>query len=283
MKQQGSDAEIINTALAEASQEGRPIDEFIARKIASLLHTGQNSAYYALASSGHVDADRLRVAMEYDLKNDVLDEQAKRWVGALALHLGLEAEMPAIPEAAEVAHPRIYVADLAAYTNGHLHGEWMDATQDVDELWEQVEAMLSRSPVQDAEEIAIHDFEGFRGVTVHEYAKLDDVVELARAIEEHGEPFAVWLNRNCSDNLRDALETFEDAYIGQFRNEDELGEHLIEMLGVEEVMTFICNNYPALALWINFDTEAYMRDLDYGGEIMTHENGDGTIYAFLTA
>ncbi|MEO0467721.1 MAG: antirestriction protein ArdA, partial [Pseudomonadota bacterium] len=51
--------------------------------------------------------------------------------------------------------PRIYVACLAAYNNGRLHGRWIDAT-DPHEVWQQVSAMLAASPEPDAEEWAIH-------------------------------------------------------------------------------------------------------------------------------
>ena len=58
---------------------------------------------------------------------------------------------------------RIYVADQAAYNAGHLHGVWIDATLELDDIQGQVDAMLAASPVEDAEEYAIHDFEGFDG------------------------------------------------------------------------------------------------------------------------
>jgi len=51
--------------------------------------------------------------------------------------------------------PRIYVACLAAYNNGRLHGRWIEAA-DPHEVWEQVSAMLAASPESDAEEWAIH-------------------------------------------------------------------------------------------------------------------------------
>ena len=43
--------------------------------------------------------------------------------------------------------PRIYVACLAAYNAGRLHGEWIDADQQIDALWAEVNAMLNRSDV----------------------------------------------------------------------------------------------------------------------------------------
>lgn len=41
---------------------------------------------------------------------------------------------------------RIYVADLAAYNSGYLHGVWIDAIEDVAKMQEQVNAMLAKSP-----------------------------------------------------------------------------------------------------------------------------------------
>ena len=58
--------------------------------------------------------------------------------------------------------PRIYVACLAAYNNGYLHGDWIDADQDVDEIRDEIATMLARSPIEHAEEYAIHDYEASR-------------------------------------------------------------------------------------------------------------------------
>jgi len=58
---------------------------------------------------------------------------------------------------------RIYVACLAAYNNGKLHGAWIDATQDIDDIQCQINQMLADSPEPDAEEYAIHDYEEFGG------------------------------------------------------------------------------------------------------------------------
>jgi len=67
----------------------------------------------------------------------------------------------------------IYVVDLAAYNNGILHGVWIDATLDVEEMQEQVDAMLKASPVEDTEEYAIHDHEGLGDYRLDEYAGLE--------------------------------------------------------------------------------------------------------------
>ena len=80
---------------------------------------------------------------------------------------------------------RIYVACLAAYDNGHLHGEWIKVTDEA-AIWQAVQDMLAASPIDEAEEWAIHDYEGFEGAEVGEYFSFANVVELADYIRERG-------------------------------------------------------------------------------------------------
>src|SRR5690606_9964627 len=84
------------------------------------------------------------------------------------------------------SNPRIYVACLAAYNSGYLHGAWIDANMDADEITDEIAAMLARSPIEHAEEYAIHDYEGFEGVTISEYAGIGTVARMGAFIAEHG-------------------------------------------------------------------------------------------------
>jgi len=43
------------------------------------------------------------------------------------------------------ATARIYVACLASYNSGILHGEWIDASDDPEEMQASIDAMLSRT------------------------------------------------------------------------------------------------------------------------------------------
>ena len=117
---------------------------------------------------------------------------------------------PPDPDAARMPDPdpiRIYVACLAAYNNGHLHGEWINV-KDEASIWEAVQAMLFRSPIEeDAEEWAIHDYEGFEGAEVGEYFSFANVVELADFIRERGALGAQVLNY-YGGNIVNALPLF---------------------------------------------------------------------------
>ncbi len=115
---------------------------------------------------------------------------------------------------------RIYVACLASYNNGVLHGAWIDATSDADAMQEQVDTMLraSRFPnitvdhqehypitcstlarhnaghayyirgtwyedIPSAEEFAIHDHEGAALEDIGEYSSLETVAKLIEVAE----------------------------------------------------------------------------------------------------
>ncbi|WP_133131457.1 antirestriction protein ArdA [Legionella yabuuchiae] len=51
--------------------------------------------------------------------------------------------------------PEIYVACLASYNNGYLHGQWLDANQSEGAIMEDIQAMLEDSPVSDPGDWAI--------------------------------------------------------------------------------------------------------------------------------
>ncbi len=72
--------------------------------------------------------------------------------------------------------PRVYVASLSDYNAGVLHGRWIDADQDADAIHADIAQMLAESPTdKSAEEWAIHDYEGFHGITISEFEDIDTV------------------------------------------------------------------------------------------------------------
>jgi antirestriction protein len=127
--------------------------------------------------------------------------------------------------------PKIYVACLSSYNNSHLHGEWLDVDSDSDEIMDGIKAMLSRSPmakVEVCEEWAIHDYEGFKGLKISEHEGIDRVVQLASAIEKHGEAFAVYLEHySCED-----IDGFEDKYQGCYKNKKDFAEEYYDDAGM---------------------------------------------------
>jgi len=174
------------------------------------------------------------------------------------------------------AQPRIYVASLADYNEGRLYGAWIDAAQEADELEQSVKEMLARSPSPGAEEWAIHDYEGFGELRLDESESLATVAKVARGIAEHGPAFAAWAAHVGTDS--EALEEFEDAYMGEWDNAAAFAEEMFDDLWqMEEIMRGVPE---LLAAYIRIDYEAFVRDMVSNGELATSEKPDGGIYVF---
>lgn len=121
---------------------------------------------------------------------------------------------------------RIYVACLAAYNAGHLHGRWVDALQTEEAINAAIQEVLKSSPVRDAEEYAIHDHDGFQGLYVGEYESIARVVEIAAFIDERGE-LGAQLAVHYGD-IECAETALEDHYAGQYESVEDFARELTE-------------------------------------------------------
>jgi antirestriction protein len=167
--------------------------------------------------------------------------------------------------------PRIYVACLAAYNNGVLHGKWIDADQSADELHEAVARMLAASPEAGAEEWAIHDFEGFGSLGLGEYESLEHVAAIAEGIAEHGEAFTAWLSYDESQDPADT-QAFEDAYRGEWDSLRAYAESLADDIGLYDAAESTGSAYVVV------DIDMLERDLDI--DLYVVRSNTNTVYVF---
>ncbi|PZR32839.1 antirestriction protein ArdA [Caulobacter segnis] len=173
-------------------------------------------------------------------------------------------------QAAEILEPRIYVACLAAYNSGRLHGAWIDVGDDLEAVLNAVAQMLAASPEPMAEEYAIHDFEDFGGVELSEYTPMAKVVETAAFLRAHGRLGAL-AAANFGGDLEQAGEALEEGYLGVFESlADYCQSRTEETIEVPE----------ALRLYIDY--EAMARDLELNGEVFTVETGRAEVHVFLS-
>ena len=164
---------------------------------------------------------------------------------------------------------KIYVADLAAYNAGYLHGVWIDACSDIDDIWEQVKTMLAESPVENSEEFSIHDYEGFSGYQLSEYEGIEAVHEVACFIEEYPD-FAGELLNHFSD-LDEARSMAEDNYCGCYSSIADYAQELTE--GTGEIPQHL-EHY--------IDYESMGRDMEMSGNIFTIEVGYQEVHIFYS-
>lgn len=78
----------------------------------------------------------------------------------------------------------IYVASLSDYNAGRLHGKWINIGDDAEAVYGEIDGILETSPQGDAEEYAIHSFEGFGGIEIAETEEIEDLILIAEALDE---------------------------------------------------------------------------------------------------
>lgn len=165
--------------------------------------------------------------------------------------------------------PRIYVACLAAYNNGYLHGKWMSASNDVDVMYDEVNKILASSPIPKAEEWAIHDYEGFGEIDINEYTGLETIANLVSFIEEHGELGA---SVYCyAHDLDEAKRLLEECYQGEFDSEEDFAYHWTHEVDGREIPEYLQHyiDYKAMARDF-FINDFFSIEIDRKVHVFTH-------------
>lgn len=161
---------------------------------------------------------------------------------------------------------KIYVADLAAYNNGILRGVWIDVLED--DIQDRVNVMLEDSPIHDAEEWAIHDYEGFEGVSISEYDSFESIHALASFLDEHEEFGAALLSYWCGD-IEEAKQAMEEQYAGCYASLADFAQSLTEE--TTEIPSH---------LEFYIDYERMGRDFEMSGDIFFIEISHNEVHIF---
>ncbi|MGX7874404.1 antirestriction protein ArdA [Mesorhizobium sp. ORM6] len=188
---------------------------------------------------------------------------------------------------------RFYAACLASYNNGVLYGRWIDASDDVDAMQAEINAMLRESrfpnvmvndpetslPVPSAEEWAIHDSEGLGDIG--EYAGLAEIARRAAVAEladEKDIPLAVLL-AFASDHLNgewdsaDLESEVDDRYRGSYDTWRDFAQEFTEET----------NDMNAIPQWLkgHIDWDSIARDFELSGDFSAYRDGEtGSLYLF---
>lgn len=131
--------------------------------------------------------------------------------------------------------PQIYVADLQAYNNGKLVGQWFNLLDynDADELMEAIQDMLKESG---GEEYAVHDYENLPRSMYSEYMGEKDFEEIYQMIDlarDKDLPLEVVM-----EVVNDYGENAVDEFYGVYDSEEDFAEQMVDDLGIEGFNNF---------------------------------------------
>lgn len=131
--------------------------------------------------------------------------------------------------------PRIYVADLEAYNNGRLVGEWLDLADynDADELMDAIQDVLKKSG---GEEYAIHDVEYVPRSMYSEYMGKKDFEELYQMMDlakDNNLPLEV-----VQEIVSQYGESAVDEFQGKYDSAVDFAQQLVDDIGIESFNNF---------------------------------------------
>jgi antirestriction protein len=208
-----------------------------------------------------------------------------------------------------MSHISIYVASIADYNNGRLHGVHidLDSTTTQEDIEEQIATMLRESKYPNVEVDCPKCDEGQMVVMTHasglrttidcpgckatgkvpsaEEWRIDDteglpdvmtkasieqLVKFVEEYEEHGEGYYAWVSDFHS--LKDwEAGDYNDAQAGAGTSERDWVENFLDDIGTLSEIPERLRTY--------FDYDAYLRDMKLNGEVSFVEH-DGKTYAF---
>lgn len=165
---------------------------------------------------------------------------------------------PSPEQRRESLAPRVYVASLSDYNAGRLHGQWIDAAQEPEEIHADIASMLEQSREPGAEEWAIHDFEDFASIYLGEWESVTTISQLGLALVEHGRAYAYWANYVGHEDA-EALARFEETYLGVWESEKDYAQSLIEDGMWQDELDNVIT--AGLRPYVSFDYDMLARDL----------------------
>lgn len=133
---------------------------------------------------------------------------------------------------ANPSNPQVFISCMAAYNAGMIHGTWVEAVDEA-ELNANVRFILFTSPVKSAEEWMISDTMNFQGINLGQYTPTEEVVAIAKALSEHGKPFAVYRKYHFGcDVTSEFIQHFKEDYKGIFSEREEFVFEELKRRGV---------------------------------------------------
>lgn len=199
---------------------------------------------------------------------------------------------------------RIYVAVLADYNAGRLHGRWIEC-DDLDTMQEEVADLLrtskfpnvmvncpdcegfgvsqvqagphvqhedcqsckGRGKVPSAEEYAIHDHEGF-GRLIGEHTPLETVAAWAEVLDDADgsvEPLIAFAGYESRDDDPEQIaEDFKEAYLGTFDSLTDWAEEWAEESGLLEGVPDELRGYFDMEKWARHQEQGWVFTIDAG-------------------
>ncbi|MFC1609827.1 antirestriction protein ArdA [Myxococcota bacterium] len=158
--------------------------------------------------------------------------------------------------------PRVYAACLASYAAGILHGRWISADQEPEDIQAEIHQMLAESPEPGAEEWAFHDNQSLPGLG--EFEAVETVAKMGRLVTEHGYDLVAGVMGHLGD-VDEVELALSEHYQGEWKSLSDWACDWFEQTGELQSLP------ESLAPY--FDYDAWARDAELNGDVLVVDAG----------
>ena len=169
----------------------------------------------------------------------------------------------------QLSYNSIYVACLASYNNGILHGTWinLDGLEESD-VWQEIDKILDSSPELGAEEWFVADYELEGDIDFGEYPCIAEIIKYVELIEEYdADLFSKIYNYGYS--FDETIQKLENDFIGIYDSLEDYAMETVDLSAVPEHLHYY------------FDFDALAKDAENSGDITSFELRNGDIAVFI--
>lgn len=139
--------------------------------------------------------------------------------------------------------PKVYIADLAAYNEGKLIGEWIDLSDfsSGEEVMDKISELMekwSKEQGEEREEYAVHDMENFpkdlygESMGEEDFQKVIDYWEAVSNSDYPKEVVEEFMALTNDDDFSGAISNMDSAYQGKYSDAADFAEQLINDIGM---------------------------------------------------
>jgi antirestriction protein len=166
-------------------------------------------------------------------------------------------------------NPKIYVADLAAYNEGKLIGEWLDLSDYSDgaEVMEAITELMekfSKEQGVEREEWAIHDTENIPDDLASEYMgekDFDKIIAIMKIAEDLDIPYEV-ISEYASNVGMDIEDLGEIPFNGRYDSEEDFARDLVEQGVITDLGQYLEMTALDMRLLAQEEADSRVDDMD---------------------
>ncbi len=156
--------------------------------------------------------------------------------------------------------PKIYVANLEAYNNGRMVGDWVTPTDY--ETFEDFEKAIQKA-TKFADEVAVHDYD-YLPSSMGEYPDIEGIYNFCHEIEHSFlclDALIAYAEYMCdSDVTQINFDEAEDLYCGEWDSFKEYAQDYCDQVGDLQSIPEHLQYY--------FDMDSYARDLEHNYHVV---------------